>query len=172
MFKRRRRAQSANSQGSEVFERLRGQVLRLDPADAGMPPTPGSPRIWGGMMEMGYPKGAATLVCLRDGTTSLYTSSGGGIIGGGEHAPVVSANAVFLAGLAAHLVTMRPNTDESLPTAGRVVFRVLTYDGPLTSEAASDDLGYGRSLLSPVFYAAHQVITELRLISEQESAGR
>ena len=32
-------------------------------------------------MDTGYPNGTATVVCLVDGTTSLYTSTGGGILG-------------------------------------------------------------------------------------------
>ena len=58
---------------------------------------PDSASTWGAVMETGYPNGVASLVCLRDGTTSLYTSTGGGIIGGGAHDPVVRANHALLA---------------------------------------------------------------------------
>lgn len=128
--------------------------------------TPDSPGIWGGMMDMGYPKGAATLVCLRDGTTSMYTSSGGGVIGGGEHDFVVRTNKIFLAELARQVTSMREDADESLPAAGRIVFRALTYDGPLTFRATEDALARGGSALSPVFFAAHDVLTQLRILSE------
>lgn len=126
-----------------------------------------SPRIWGGMMDMGYPKGAATLVCLRDGTTSMYTSSGGGLIGGGEHDFVVRTNKIFLGELARHITSMSPDADESMPAAGRIVFRALTYDGPLTFTAPEANLARGESALSPVFFAAHDVLTQLRILSSE-----
>ena len=47
-------------------------------------------------MEMAFPEGAATLVSLADGTTSMYTSTGGGVIGGGAHDAVVQAGRAFL----------------------------------------------------------------------------
>jgi hypothetical protein len=53
-----------------------------------------------------------------------------------------------------------------LPAAGRVVLRALTYDGPRAAEADEDDLGYHRHPLSDVFHAAHEVITELRLLDQ------
>ncbi|MPZ79156.1 MAG: hypothetical protein GEV28_01645 [Actinophytocola sp.] len=171
MFKRRKQRdpQPARSARGGVFDGLRGQVLHLDPAADGMARTPSSSLVWGGMMETAHPNGTASLVCLRNGTTSLYTSTGGGIIGGGAHAAVVSANEAFLAELTAHATSMRPDTDESLPAEGRVVLRALTYDGPMIFEAAEDDLGYHRSVLSPVFHAAHEVITQLRLLDEHRS---
>jgi hypothetical protein len=117
-------------------------------------------------METGYPHGAATLVCLADGTTSLYTSTGGGIIGGGEHEAVALANAALLAVLEEHLPEMAPSTAASLPAPGRTVIQALTYDGRRVFEAAEEELGEGRSTMSGVFYAAHDVITQLRLIDE------
>ena len=149
---------------ADVYTGLRSQVLTLDPADVGLATSAGS---WGVVMETGYPNGTATLVCLCDGTTSLYTSSGFGIIGGGAHEEVVRANARLLAVLEEHLDQMAPSADRSLPGPGRTVIRALTADGQRLLEAAEDDLGEGRSVLSPVFHAAHAVITQLRLIEEQ-----
>jgi hypothetical protein len=118
-------------------------------------------------METGYPNGTATLVCLRDGTTSLYTSSGFGIIGGGAHQAVVDANAALLSVLTAELHRLPPSEDRSLPAVGRAIIRAMTYNGPHAYEAAEDDLGNGRDSMSPVFHSAHDVITQLRLIDEQ-----
>ncbi len=128
---------------------------------------PDGPATWGAVMEMGNGDGVASLVCLADGTSSLYVSTGGGMIGGGAHEAVVHANQVFLDMTQTHLAGMTQGLDHALPAAGRVIIRALTYDGPFTFEAAEDDLGYGRSPLSQVFYAAHGVLTELRLVQER-----
>jgi hypothetical protein len=120
-------------------------------------------------MDMGYPNGTATLVCLSDGTTSLYTSSGSGFIGGGAHPDVVRENVKLLRTLSDHLDLMAAGKDDSLPQVGRTVIRALTATGQRTYESTDDELGEGRSVMSPVFYAAHDVITQLRLIDEAAS---
>lgn len=167
----RRRKSNSEPEREDVFDKLRGQVIHLDPAAAGMARTPGSSLVWGGMMEMGYPRATASLVCLRDGTTSMYTSTGGGIIGGGGHAAVVSVNHAFLAALAAHADRLRADERTPLPGVGRVVLRALTYDGPMMFEASDEELRTGRSVLSPVYGAAQDVLTQLRLLDERLSAG-
>jgi hypothetical protein len=91
--------------GADVYAGLREQILRLDPATAGMIQRPGGAIVWGALMEMGYPSGVATMVALADGTTSMYTSSGGGIIGGGGHRAVATATHAFLESVADHLRT-------------------------------------------------------------------
>ncbi|MCA9040555.1 MAG: EI24 domain-containing protein [Planctomycetaceae bacterium] len=55
------------------------------------------------LMEFTSGKEFVTLVAMQDGTTSLYFSSGGGVIGAGEHAPVRAANQQFL-GLATQYI--------------------------------------------------------------------
>jgi hypothetical protein len=73
--------------GEEVYRGLRAQILGLDSAGAGLRQGPGHEAVWGALMETGSPRGTASLMGLADGTTSLYLSSGGGIIGGGSHRP-------------------------------------------------------------------------------------
>ena len=150
-----------------IYEDLRRQVLALDPTTVGLHPSPEHPRVWGALMEIGYPEGVATFVMLADGTTSLYTSSGGGTIGGGMHEAVASRTAAFLRALDEHLDRFTPDATDALPAPGDVVFRALTYDGRLAASAREDDLGEGRHPLSGLFYAGHDVITQLRLIEEQ-----
>jgi hypothetical protein len=98
--------------GEQVFQGLRGQLLSLDPAEAGLDRFTADRRVLGALMETGYPTGTATLVALADGTTSLYTSTGGDIIGGGGHARVAAASRSFLT----VVVPMRPKTTSA--TAG------------------------------------------------------
>ena len=92
-------------------------------------------------MDIESPTGTATLVGLADGTTSLYLSSGGGVIGGGEHAQVASATRALLLVVEGQLDQMPTTTDTPLPAAGRVVLRAMTYHGQRAVDAAEDDLG-------------------------------
>jgi hypothetical protein len=172
MLRRRSRASADDGphpSGLAAYHGLRNQILTLDPAVVGLHPHPTdqTDRVWGCVMDTGYSNGTATLVCLRDGTTSLYTSSGFGIIGGGAHPAVVQANAALLAVLADELDRLPPSRDDSLPGVGRTVIRAMTYDGTRALDADEDELGAGAHDLSPVFHAAQEVITQLRLIDEQ-----
>jgi len=117
-------------------------------------------------METGYPEATATLLALGDGTTSLYLSSGGGIIGGHAHEDVRQANAEFLDTANQYYQHLEPTESFPVPAEGQTLFYVLTDSGVLGGAGLEDDLGFGRHLLSPLFHAGHRVITELRLMSE------
>ena len=144
-------------------------MLGLDPADAGLEPTDADPELFGAVLETGFPEGSFTLVCLIDGTTSLYLSNGGGTIGGGEHAEVAEATRAFVRALAEQLDELGAAADDALPTPGRVILRALTYAGQRAADLDEDDLGDDRLALSPAFHAAHEVIGLLRAATESDA---
>lgn len=143
-------------------------ILGADPASAGIGPTPAHPIVWGGLMDVSYPSGSATLVSLADGTTSLYTSTGGGRMGGGTHPDVAAATEGFLHGLADHvdLLEEADSGDPPLPPVGSVALIALTFGGRRRAEAAEADLERPEHPLHEVFHAAHAVIGALRAIDE------
>lgn len=118
--------------------------------------------MWGVIMETGYPEAVATLVVLGDGTTSLYFSNGGGIIGAGEHEVVRAAGEVLLSSAEEYLDDFTVVTATPLPEVGQVRFYLRTFTGTLRAEAHEEDLGESRHKLSPVFHAAHSVIAAVR----------
>ena len=69
-------------------------------------------------MDTRYPEAVMTLVALADGTTSLYFSNGGGMIGGGEHPRVAAATRRLVDVAARFLTVLSPATDFPLPPAG------------------------------------------------------
>ena len=75
---------------------LRNMVFNLNPKDIGLSKGSFGHPVWGMVMETGFTEGSFTLVAIADGTTSLYFSNGGGIIGGGEHEAVREASGYFL----------------------------------------------------------------------------
>ena len=83
---------SADYKPVDVYCGLRDQILRL-PSERR---SAGFSGIVGALMETGYQGAVASVVMLADGTTSLYLSSGGGVIGAGQHKPVALATAAFL----------------------------------------------------------------------------
>ena len=163
MFRRRRTDQRPDS--NPAVE-LRLRALQVTAAELGIEPTEGSPQVLGLVMDMTYPNGVATLVAFVDGTVSLYTSTGSGIIGGGSHPQVVTASRALLRIAEDHRSDFRPDTSDEPPPVGAVTIRVLTDHGRVAATEEEVVLGEGRSPLSPVFHAAHAVITEVRHIDE------
>lgn len=166
MFRRRGRRQSDKADPRELYGDLRNQILELDPATAQLSPTAELPRVWGALLETGYGKEVATLVSLSDGTTSLYTTSGLMIIGGGTHPQVTAATHAFLTAAEASLDTFEPDPDTSLPADAETIIRAMTFDGRRSVRAPEADFGHRRHPLSEVFHAGEAVITELRLRHE------
>ncbi len=115
-------------------------------------------------MDVCYPQGSATVVGLVDGTTSMYTSGGGGIIGAGAHESVATMTRRWLQTAQDHRDVFEPDHDAALPPVGWVTLRVLTFGGRLQASAREGDFGSGRHAAAPVFHAAHGVITAIRLL--------
>jgi hypothetical protein len=150
----------------ETYAALRRQALSIQRSDVGIPePSPEAP-AWGILMETGYPEATATLLALGDGTTSLYLSTGGGVIGGHAYQDVRVANAEFVEAANRHYQHLQPTDTFPLPADGQTVFYVLTDSGVLTGDGREEELGLGRHPLSALFHEGQRVITQLRLISE------
>lgn len=141
-------------------------MLTLDPATIGLTAAPEDRGVWGVLFELGVPGGSASVVALKDGTTSLYTNSGLGILGGGAHEHVVTATRNLISGVARKLDLFSVHGPTDAPAAGQVLVHALTHDGRLTATAADVDLVEGKHLLSDVFFAGHEVIAHLRSIGE------
>jgi hypothetical protein len=142
---------------------LRDRLVKGSPSDFGVTPD-GS--VWGVLMETGYPGAAVTLAALADGNASLYVSTGGGVIGGGEHEAVRAAAKRFVHQAGGFTAAMSAASSFPFPAEGRTRFYLLTTEGVVQVEAAEGDLGGGKHALSPLFYAGHEVITALREASE------
>jgi hypothetical protein len=119
------------------------------------------------LMEMGLDTGTASLVAVADGTTGLYLSTGGGVIGGGEHQAVRRVSEAFLHTAEAHLDRLQPISEAPLPQTGTIRFHALTFDSLQSAEVQEGQLVDGRSELAPLFYAGNKVLTQLRLIDQQ-----
>lgn len=156
---------------AEVYQGLRNQVLTLNPAKLfpeGADTPADTSKVWGVLMEMGYPKAVVTLVALADSTASLYYSTGGGIIGAGQHEGPAQAVLTLIEQAAPYVVQCERVQDYPLPQPGNVRFYLLTFDGVFSTEAPEDDLGYNRHALSPLFYTAQSLISEMRMIDENK----
>jgi hypothetical protein len=122
--------------------------------------------VYGVIMEIGYPEAVATLVSLADGTSSLYFSNGGGLMGAGEAPKVAAASKKLVSEAASELEKLALTTETPLPLLNHTRFYVLTTSGIKTADALEEDLGDQHHALSRLFNWAQAVITEIRLEKE------
>jgi hypothetical protein len=152
--------------GQSRYMELRSLVLHLDPAEIEV-----ADGEWHGasvaLMEMPVGDATATIVAVADGTVSLYTSTGGGTTGAGEHLSARHAGQRFLQAAADSARWMTPTRDFPLPSRGSVRFHVRTPNGDVTGEAAEDALRARRDRLAPLYLAGQDLITEIRVVAER-----
>lgn len=148
---------------NDVYKGLRLQILQGSRKKFGLPPGVSRHEPWGVVMDWGMARGTATVTALSDGSASIYLSSGGGSIGGGqshESIPVAAKNAVTIA--AKLQPTMRATTRYPLPTQDQLIFYVLTDAGAFTESASVKDVSGHHHALSAVGDAIQAIITEYR----------
>ena len=122
-----------------------------------------APEVLVGVMEFSAGRGVVSLVAVADGSTSLYFSTGGGIIGAGQHDPVRTAALRFLELTAGSLGEMRPTASIPAPDVGIVRFYARTAGGLFTADADQRSVVSGEDRLSPLFFAANEVLSAIRL---------
>jgi hypothetical protein len=126
----------------------------------------------GAMIEFGMPGASVTIVCVADGTTSMYTSVGGGMIGAGQHEQVRRANAAFRAAVSADLDRLTPVTEVPLPEPAEVNIAAVTADGLRLLHGSEVGMAAVDSPDRPLFMAGQDVVTQLRLLGEKRPKKR
>ena len=169
----RDRARAALGRGGKrpeaIFEDLRSIALTVDAAQLELrEPSPGALVA---LMEIGTPKGVATFVAVADGSVSMYTSVGGGVVGAGEHESVRAAARHFLREAAESRDLLQRTTAFTLPAVGEVRFQVRLSDGGYTGAAPAAALR-GRHPLARLYAAGEDLITEIRLLDQPDGGRR
>src|SRR3978361_1341054 len=115
--------------GQDIGGQMRAQALALNPLTVGLKPQAGP--MWGFVMDVVTSETEwSALVVLADGSTSLYTSSTFGIIGGGAHETVREAGTLLWEVAESHLELFPSSDDTELPPVGSTALRLLRFDGP------------------------------------------
>jgi hypothetical protein len=157
---------------AEVYLELRELILRGDPHAHGWAPTDDLPRVWGALVEVGMAAGPATLVGLRDGTTSLYLGNGSATIGAGAAASVAEATLRLLAAVEGSLGEFAAIWELPIPETGHVRMVALTYTGPMGAEARQVEVEDGSHALAGIFAASGAVLSEIERLEAAMPATR
>ena len=151
------------AESSNPLWELREKVVSGTGQDFGFAPSDRLPNVWAALFEWGMDGAVATTACYADGTTSLYVSSGGGLIGAGKDQAGLQANRAFLDECERALPFLEATDSPPLPEPGTVRFNVLTYSGARTGSGVPDELVPGNLPLTPLFRAGNDVLTIIRL---------
>ena len=108
---------------------LRAKLLAASPADLSIKPSQHLPRVWAALLDWGLRGSSATVAVVADGTVSMYTSAGGGMIGAGQHQSIHMPAARFLKTVEAIVDSLPPATEAPLPREGEAAIVALTYEG-------------------------------------------
>jgi hypothetical protein len=111
-------------------------------------------------------RNVVTLLAFHDGTTSLYFSNGGGILGAGGHEPVRRAATRFRQHAVAERAHFTPASSFELPEGGGVVLYIVTDTETLSSgPIPASELQKGTHPLTALGASAQAVITAMRQVS-------
>lgn len=144
------------------------QMALTTPADKlGFSPDADFPTVYGVLTEWDIEGATATVMSMRDGTASLYTTSTFGIIGGQGHESLRQAAASYVKTAEQFAKSGKPVTDFAYPKSDQVFYYLLTYDGVqlITGDMTAIERGPDPTRL--LFAGAQDVLTELRLITEK-----
>ena len=148
-----------------VYVGLRNLMLHSTREKGGIPPASKPTDPYGVLMDWGVDAGTATVVAMADGTASVYLSSGGGFLGGGQSHESIRAAAKKTVELAGEVQPiMQLTTMYPLPQRGRVTFYVLTDAGVFTATASDQEMATHKSPLYKLGDSAQTIITEYRLM--------
>jgi hypothetical protein len=148
-----------------LYHVLRGQIFHVRREQIGLPAPAHDTDPWAVVMDWGMTEGSATVVAIADGTASIYLSSGGGSIGGGQSHDSIRQAAMRAVSVAAEFQPeMRRVTSYPLPGSGEVVFYVLTDAGVFSASASEKELSAHRPRLSKLGDALQEIMTQYCLI--------
>ena len=165
--RRKRQDKDASQAPEDVYRGLR--KLALNSVANGLAPPPADHSgVSGIVVDIPAQGGFATVVALTDGTTSMYTSTGGGTIGAGTHATVAAATHKLLSAVQSQLASFQRTDDGELPPAGSVRFHVLAPTGSHCEDVPEDSF-WGRAphQLMPVIASTQELVTAMREVSAQ-----
>lgn len=119
-------------------------------------------------MDWHLTNGTATVLAAPDGTASVYLSSGGGFLGGGQRYPELGEAARHAVRLAEGLISEFSKTDSvELPERGSVSFFLTTDEGIYVVLAKEADLRNGQGSFATLGNAMQAIISGYRQWQEK-----
>ena len=110
----------------------------------------------------------ASIFAHMDGTTSLYLTSGFGIIGRGASENVRAAGAQLIAVADGFFDAAKPTETSAYPMVNKVLFYLMTFDGLRVIEEDLNLIETNQSEYMSFFERGQEVLTLLRMSVDKE----
>ena len=150
-----------------AFEGLRNMAFTATPEQLGLSLPTDKTIVYGAIMDWEMGGATATTVSYQTGDASLYLSSGGGVIGGGQHKNVNSSAKQFVS-LAQTFLDKTTKTETTpLPSTNEVKFYMLTNKGIFVGQEQMKNFENNSSTWLKLFEEGNNVLTELRNTTEK-----
>ncbi len=150
-----------------AFDGLRSMAFSATPEQLKLSLSNDKTIVYGIIMDWGMSGATATIVSYQTGDASLYLSSGGGVIGGGQHENVSSKAKQFV-GLGQSFLDKATKTEKTtLPETDIIKFYFLTNKGIYVGQEQMKNFENNTSTWLPLFEEANLLLTELRKTSEK-----
>lgn len=161
-------AQPSSKEMEEMYKGLRDLAMGFTTADLGIEMPKEDNRAFGIVMDWNLGDGIATLTAFESGDASLYLSSGGGIIGGGQYENVRKVVADYLAIGQDFLSKASEAKTTPLAEKNMVKFYFLTNGGKYVGTESMANIENESSAWVKLFEEANKVITALRTTTKEE----
>ena len=149
------------------FEELRNMAFTATPEELGLSMPTDKTIVYGVVMDWEMGGATATTISYQTGDASLYLSTGGGVIGGGQHQNVNNAAKQFVS-LAQTFLDKATKTELTpLPSTDEVKFYLLTNNGVYVGQEQMKNFENNSSTWLNLFEEGNNVLTELRKTSEK-----
>ena len=122
--------------------------------------------VYGVIMDWEMGGAIATIISYQTGDASLYLSSGGGVIGGGQHQNVNSAAKQFISVAQTFLEKTIKTETTPLPSTDEVKFYFLTNKGVFVGQETIINFENNSSPWLKLFEEGNNVLTEIRKTGE------
>jgi len=158
----RRRKKPSLQKADNPYAGLRDMALQTTPGQLGIDPGADPSGVYGVVLDWPLKEGIISLVCFSSGDASMYTSTGGGMIGGGSHDAIKSAAKEFVQKAQGYLKLAVKTDTVELPDADELQFCFLTASGIFTARESFSLIKNNSSAWLPLFAEANNVIAALR----------
>jgi hypothetical protein len=154
---------------TNTFKDLRAMAFSTKPEQLHLSLPADKTIVYGVIMDWGIDTATATVVCYQTGDASIYVSSGGAVIGGGEHQNVSSAAKHLVSLAQSYLYEAKKSEINSLPQQDQVKFYLLTNKGTYVGQDVMTNFQNGTSTWLPLFDEANKLLTEIRMTTEKQN---
>lgn len=150
-----------------TFEGLRNMAFATTPEQLELSLATDKTIVYGIIMDWGMDGATATIVSYQTGDASIYLSSGGGVIGGGQHENVSSSAKEFV-NLGQNFLDKATKTENTtLAENDTIKFYFLTNSGVYVGQEHMKNFENKKSIWLPLFEKANLLLTELRETTEK-----